>query len=47
MTIMFRRSLSFGNCSSPSSLRNFWMVVKTTPPVLTLSSSRRRARDVA
>ncbi len=44
ITTMLRRSESTG-CRSPfSSGKNFWMVVKTTPPAATLSSSRRCAR---
>ena len=47
ITTMLRRSESMG-CRSPfSSGKNFWMVVKTTPPESTLSFARRSARSVA
>ena len=47
MTTMLRRSDSTG-CRSPfSSGKNFWIVVKTTPPEATASSSRRSARSAA
>ena len=46
MTTMLRRSESTG-CRSPlSSGKNFWIVVKTTPPAATLSFARRSARLV-
>ena len=47
MTTMLRRSESTG-CRSPfSSGKNFWIVVKTTPPEATASFARRSARSAA
>jgi hypothetical protein len=46
MTTMFCRALSSG-MRSPFSGMNFWMVVKTTPPLATCSSSRRCSRPAA
>src|SRR4030067_77145 len=44
MTTMLRRSERTGNLSPFSSGKNFWIVVKTTPPDATFSSSLRWAR---
>ena len=47
MTTTFRRSDSWGNLSPRSAGRNFWIVVKMTPPEATFSSSRRCSRSRA
>ena len=44
MTTMLRLSDSVGCVSPFSSGKNFWMVVKTTPPAFTESLLRRSAR---
>ena len=47
MTMMLRRLDNSGAFPPFSSGMNFWMVVKTTPPLATLSSLRRCSTESA